>query len=98
MLGRNRDYEAMIADIDRKIDERERAMLSGRLVAGAAASLSDLRETRQTIRMLLLNRRVQAAKRVVDFARWKDGDGALYRRRKGSAARAAATQALPSAG
>jgi hypothetical protein len=98
MLGRNRDYEAMIADIDRKIEERERAMLSGRLIGGAAASLSDLRETRQTIRMLLLNRRIQAAKRVVDFARWKDGDGALYRQRKSAAGRAAATQALPSAG
>ena len=98
MLGRNRDYEAMIADIDQKIDERERAMLSGRLVAGTAATLSDLRETRQTIKMLLLNRRIEAAKRVVDFARWKDGNGALYRRPRSAAGRAAPAQALPSAG
>jgi hypothetical protein len=98
MLGRNSEYEAMIADVDQKIEERERALLSGHLVAGTAATLSDLRETRQTIRMLLLNRRIEAAKRVVDLARWKDGNGALYRRPKGLSGRAAPTQALPSAG
>jgi hypothetical protein len=98
MLGTNREYESMIQDIDCKIAERERAMLSGPLVAGTAATLSDLRDTRQTIRMLLLNRRVEASKRVVDFARWKDGNGALYRRPRAPAARSMPPEALPSAG
>jgi hypothetical protein len=98
MLGTNRDYESMVQDIDHKIADRERAMLSGRLVAGTAATLSDLRETRQTIKMLLLNRRIEASKRVVDLARWKDGNGALYRRPKTPAGHGAPAAALPSAG
>lgn len=98
MLGTNRDYQTMVEEIDHKIADRERAMLSGRLVAGTAATLSDLRETRQTIKMLLLNRRIEASKRVVDLARWKDGNGALYRRPRATAGRDAPAEALPSAG
>ena len=78
MLGTNRQFEALMLGLNARIATLERAVLSG--TAGLQASvLEDLWARRRSLKLLVLNRRVEGAKRVVDFNRWRDGDGALRR-------------------
>jgi hypothetical protein len=35
-------------------------------------------QKRRAVRLLLRNRTIEAAKPIVDFQKWRDGNGALY--------------------
>lgn len=41
------------------------------------AALEELREQREILNLVLLNRRVESAKAVVDLRRWRTANGAL---------------------
>jgi hypothetical protein len=77
MLGTNRQFEALISSLDTQIAKLEHSVLNG--TAGrAGAMLDELWTRRRSLRLLILNRRVEAAKAVVDFQKWRDGNGAIY--------------------
>jgi hypothetical protein len=77
MLGTNRQFEALILGLDARIANLERAILAG--TAGSnALMLEDLWARRRSLRLLVLNRRVEAARPVVDFQKWRDGNGAIH--------------------
>jgi hypothetical protein len=77
MLGTNRQFEALMRGLDARISALERAILVG--TAGPNASmLEDLWARRRSLRLLVLNRRVEAAKPIVDFQKWRDGNGAIH--------------------
>ncbi len=77
MLGTNRQLEALMLGLDARIADLERAILAG--TAGSnAAMLEDLWTRRRSFRLLVLNRRAEAAKPVVDFQKWRDGNGAIH--------------------
>jgi hypothetical protein len=42
-----------------------------------ASALEELREEREILNLILLNRRVEGAKPVVDLKRWRSANGAL---------------------
>ena len=77
MLVTNRQFQTLIRQLDSQIARLERAVLhSGE--TRAAPLLEELWVRRRSLRLVLLNRRVEAARRVVDFGRWRDGNGAIY--------------------
>jgi hypothetical protein len=77
MLGTNRQFEALMLGLDARIADLERAILAG--IAGSnAATLEELWARRRSFRLLVLNRRAEAAKPVVDFQKWCDGNGAIH--------------------
>jgi glyoxylate carboligase len=77
MLGTNGQFESLIRSLDARIASLERQVLQG--TAGASgAVLDELWARRRSLRLLILNRRVEAAKPVVDFGKWRDGNGAIY--------------------
>ena len=45
---------------------------------GLRLVLEELCARRRSLRLLILNRRVEAAKPVVDFQTWRDGNGAIH--------------------
>jgi hypothetical protein len=77
MLGTTRQFEALMQGLDARISDLERAILAGKAGANAGV-LEDLWARRRSLRLLVLNRRVEAAKPVVDFQRWRDGNGVLH--------------------
>jgi hypothetical protein len=77
MLGTNRQFEALIDRIEIQIESLERSARDGPAERDGAM-LDELCTRRQALRLLLLNRRVEAAKPVVDFEAWRDGNGAIY--------------------
>jgi len=42
-----------------------------------AAAVERLHEEREVVNLVLLNRRVEGARAVVDFARWRNANGAM---------------------
>jgi len=76
MLGTNGQFESLIRTLDSQIARFERAVLKGD--ARVAPQLEELWARRRSLRLLLLNRRIEARKRIVDFGRWRDGNGAIY--------------------
>lgn len=77
MLGTNRQFEALIRSLDAQIGKLERSVLSG--TAGrSGAMLDELWARRRSLHLLIINRRVEAAKPIVDFQKWRDGNGAIY--------------------
>jgi hypothetical protein len=40
--------------------------------------LDELLKRRQMLKLLMLNRQIEASKSVVDFQKWRDGNGAIY--------------------
>lgn len=77
MLGTNRQLEALMRGLDLRIADLERAILQG--TAGLSASvLEDLWARRRSLRLLVVNRRIEAAKPVVDFQKWRNGNGAIH--------------------
>jgi hypothetical protein len=78
MLGTNEQFEALISQLDSEIGKLERAVLLGDGGGKTVALLEDLWARRRSLRLLILNRRAEAAKPVVDFQRWRDGNGAIY--------------------
>jgi hypothetical protein len=78
MLGTNRQFEASLAALERQIPRIEAALLYGSESPNLAGGLAELWARRRVLKLLMLNRQVEAAKHVVDFRRWRDGNGALY--------------------
>ena len=77
MLGTNHHFETLIRTLDARIGMMERTLLqSGDARVGGV--LEELWARRRSLRLLILNRRVEAAKPVVDFQRWRDGNGAIF--------------------
>ena len=82
MLLRNRDLQEVLREVDRELSRREADIRNGaRFTTELITRVTELREVRWRVRRVLLNRQVVAAKKVVDFGRWVDGDGALRPRR-----------------
>jgi hypothetical protein len=67
----NRDVRTRL----RVVDARLRQLECGG--GGRAAARAQLREEREILNLVLLNRRVEAARRVVDLERWRTANGAL---------------------
>ena len=63
--------KAEIAQIDRLIFDIETKPQEKRVAWSHL--LEELREEREVLNLLILNRRVEASKRVVDLRRWRDG-------------------------
>lgn len=78
MLGSNHQFEAALDSLERQIPRIEAALLYGSNSPNLASGLAELWARRRVLKLLMLNRRVEASKRVVDFRRWRDGNGALY--------------------
>jgi hypothetical protein len=76
MLGTNRQFEALIHGLDARIANLERSIVAG-TAGSSAATLEGLWARRRSFHLLVLYRRVEAAKPVVDFQTWRDGDGAI---------------------
>jgi hypothetical protein len=83
MLGTNAQFQAVIRSVDWKIAGLEQSGLELSVISGtvgaSGAVLEELWERRQALRLLVLNREAEAAKPVVDFRKWRDGNGAIYR-------------------
>lgn len=77
MLGTNRQFEALIHGLDARIASLERSILAG-TAGSSAATLEELWARRRAFHLLVLNRRVEAAKPVVDLQKWRDGNGAMH--------------------
>jgi hypothetical protein len=78
MLGTNRQFEGLLRQLDGQINGMERALVNGGAASVAAPELEDMWQKRRALKLLLLNRKMEAARPVVDFQRWRDGNGALY--------------------
>jgi hypothetical protein len=78
MLGTNRQFESLLRTLDHQIVVMEKLLVQGRSPVGVASSLEELWSHRRMLKLLLLNRRIEATKPVVDFQKWRDGNGALY--------------------
>jgi hypothetical protein len=78
MLGTNRQFESLLRNMDHQITTFEAALATGEAGRNVAPALEDLWAKRRALKLLLLNRRVEASKSIVDFVKWRDGNGALY--------------------
>ena len=74
----NRHFETLLQTLERQIPRVEAALVKGSSSSQLADGLAELWARRRIVKLLMLNRRVEASKKVVDFRRWRDGDGALY--------------------
>jgi hypothetical protein len=81
MLGTNAELRNLLLCVDREMQQREIEILcADEIDSAVAARLRELRDVRRLLVRVLLNRRQEAAKPVVDFALWLHGSGALYDR------------------
>jgi hypothetical protein len=88
MLGTNGQFESMLRQVDSQIGTMERALTQGgEQPSRLASALEELWAKRRALKLLLLNRKVEAAKKIVDLQRWRDGNGALYLAQAPSAAK-----------
>jgi hypothetical protein len=78
MLGTNGQFQSILCQIDSQIGALERAVEGDETPGRMAPALEELWARRRALKLLLLNRKVEAARKVVDFQRWRDGNGALY--------------------
>ena len=78
MLGTNDQFQSILCRIDSQIGALERAIADGDTPGRMAPALEKLWARRRALKLLLLNRKVEAARKVVDFQRWRDGNGVLY--------------------
>ena len=78
MSGTNGQFQSILCQIDNQIVALERAVADGEMPGRTAPALEELWARRRAVKLLLLNRQVEAARKVVDFQRWCDGNGAIY--------------------
>jgi hypothetical protein len=78
MLGTNCQFQSILREVDLEISAIEHAAAHGEPPGRTAPALEELWARRRALKLLLLNRKVEAAKKVIDFRRWCDGNGALY--------------------
>src|SRR5919202_6459363 len=77
MLG-NRHLEQVLFEVTEEMEQREQEVRAGtKFSTESVARLTELREVRWTIKKVLLNRQIEASKKVVEFSRWLNADGAL---------------------
>ena len=74
----NRHFETLLQTLERQIPRVEAALVKGSNSSQLADGLAELWARRRIVKLLMLNRRVEASKKIVDFRRWRDGDGALH--------------------
>jgi hypothetical protein len=73
MLPTNQYFHTQL----RLVDARLRQLQGYRNARGRAAALQQLREEQEFLKLVLLNRRVEAARQVVDLERWRTANGAV---------------------
>jgi hypothetical protein len=78
MLGTNREFQLLLRQVDSQIAALERAVAQGEAPGRIGPALEELWAQRRALKLMLLNRKVEAAKKLVDFERWRNGNGALY--------------------
>jgi hypothetical protein len=76
MLG-NGQLRTALESVERQISPLEAAILTEGRSAELATNLADLWAQRRLLRQLLRVRTIESRKPVVDFRKWRDGDGAL---------------------
>jgi len=75
MLPTNHYYRAKLRQLDAQVRQLELQMeMSGS--PAVLPLLEELRIEREVFNLILLNRRVEAARPVVDLRRWRDANGA----------------------
>ena len=77
MIGTNRDLATIKEIVDCEINRLRHLATGTRDTAGIDRQLSVLYRQRLAVCAVLLNRRVEASKGIVDFSRWINGSGAL---------------------
>jgi hypothetical protein len=86
MIGKNEELETLLRELDCEIRLREATLLGhGRATSIATDQLHQMRSIRRCVIEILLNRRIEASKPVVDLARWLNGNGTLPRKSLGAA-------------
>jgi hypothetical protein len=76
MIGKNAELETLLRELECEIRLHEATLLRhGR--TRSTTRLRQMRRIRRCIVELLLNRRIEASKPVVDLARWLNGNGTL---------------------
>lgn len=102
MLGTNGELRTLLEHIDREVRQHERDIRwGGQPDSTVVGRLGELRGVRRLLLRVLLNRRAEASKKVVDLALWLNGSGALYetfRQPKGPAAKRGSAPPSPAAG
>jgi hypothetical protein len=87
MVPTNHYFRARLQVVDARLKQLE----GYRTERVRTAALEQLREEREILNLILLNRRVEAARQVVDLRRWRTANGAVALtapERPGKAARA----------
>ncbi|MGE5271214.1 MAG: hypothetical protein ACM3JG_16255 [Thiohalocapsa sp.] len=77
MIGTNRDLAAIKQIVHREIDRLQHLAAGTRHTACIERELSVLYRQRLAVSAALVNRRVEASNRIVNFSRWVSGNGAL---------------------
>ena len=80
MLGTNRELRALHRGLLTKIAHREQILRKSGDPHWVRSKLANLQRQAALIETALANRRLEAAKPVVNFSRWLDGAGALSER------------------
>jgi hypothetical protein len=78
MLGTNRQFQSLLCQVDSEISAMEYSAARNQGESRVFTAIEELRGRRRALKLLLLNRKIEAAKTVVNFHRWRDGNGALY--------------------
>jgi low affinity Fe/Cu permease len=77
MIGTNRDLAAMQKLLDREILQLKRLASGGAKPGLLEHRVASLCRQRVAVCAALVNRRIEASNKVVVFARWVSGNGAL---------------------
>ena len=78
MIGTNRDLRSMQRILDDQKIELKRLACADREQTWISERLSSLGRERVAVSATLVNRRTEAAKKVVDLSCWFTGNGALF--------------------
>jgi hypothetical protein len=78
MLATNRQFQSLLWQVDSQISAMEHSAARGEAKGRVFPAIEELRGRRRALKLLLFNRKIEAAKTVVNFHRWRDGNGALY--------------------
>jgi hypothetical protein len=77
MIGTNRDLVQMQQILDREISRLNRLAGGARDTERIETRLATMCRQRISVCAALVNRRIEAANKVVEFSRWVSGNGAL---------------------
>jgi hypothetical protein len=77
MIGTNKQIRTVLDGVERQIPHLEAAILVEGRQPELATGLAELWARRRLLRQFLRVRTIEAKKDVVDFRKWRDGDGAL---------------------